>query len=41
MEIEALREKAKKLKDSGLSIYEIASEMNIAEETVELSLIHI
>ncbi|RLF43175.1 MAG: orotate phosphoribosyltransferase-like protein [Thermoplasmata archaeon] len=35
MEIEALREKAKRLKESGLSIYEIAAEMNIAEETVE------
>lgn len=35
MEIEALREKARKLKDNGLTVYEIAAEMNIAEETVE------
>ncbi|HDN59423.1 MAG TPA: orotate phosphoribosyltransferase-like protein, partial [Candidatus Marinimicrobia bacterium] len=35
MEIQALREKARKLKESGLNTYEIASEMNIAEETVE------
>ncbi|HEB37606.1 MAG TPA: orotate phosphoribosyltransferase-like protein [Thermoplasmatales archaeon] len=35
MEIEALREKARKLKDSGLTTYEIAAEMNVAEETVE------
>jgi len=35
VEIEALREKARKLKDNGLTVYEIAAEMNIAEETVE------
>jgi len=35
VEIEALREKARKLKDSGLTTYEIAAEMNVAEETVE------
>jgi len=35
MEIEALREKARRLKESGLSTYEIAADMNIAEETVE------
>lgn len=35
MEIEALREKARKLKDNGLTVYEIAAEMNIAEETVQ------
>lgn len=35
MEIEALRDKARKLRESGLTNYEIASEMNISEETVE------
>ncbi len=35
MEIDVLRDKAKKLKESGLSEYEIASELNVAEETVE------
>ncbi|MCD6237652.1 MAG: orotate phosphoribosyltransferase-like protein [Thermoplasmata archaeon] len=34
MEIQVLREKAQKLKESGLSEYEIASELNVAEETV-------
>ncbi|HID25721.1 MAG TPA: orotate phosphoribosyltransferase-like protein [Thermoplasmata archaeon] len=34
MEIQVLREKARKLKESGLSEYEIASELNVAEETV-------
>ncbi|MCD6467712.1 MAG: orotate phosphoribosyltransferase-like protein [Thermoplasmata archaeon] len=34
MEIQVLREKAQKLKENGLSEYEIASELNVAEETV-------
>lgn len=34
MEIQVLREKARKLKENGLSEYEIASELNVAEETV-------
>ncbi|MCD6411957.1 MAG: orotate phosphoribosyltransferase-like protein [Thermoplasmata archaeon] len=35
MEIEALREKASQLKEKGLSNFEIAAELNVAEETVE------
>jgi orotate phosphoribosyltransferase len=34
MEIQVLREKAQRLKESGLSEYDIASELNVAEETV-------